>query len=435
MEMQAYRLHIDEGKVELIRLASLIAQTRALLAQLEEEKEAIQKDVDDLRIIAHPLRSQIPIDIFTEIFCTCRNMVLDALRPQDKMSSLDPKQAPWTLSQVSKHWRDVAVGFPILWADISVVISQSDRDEKSLRRISYFLNAQLQRASWSPLSVTLVCRGSLDHFVHVLQPLLSCSTRWKTLGTHLELASHLILNQIEGSLPCLTSAEVTLYKPSRVEVPTITLNFLKFCPNLRRLFLPSFAIGSFTGDWRQVKRFVGLESMNEFHLSALRRFPSLDTCWLISSGDPSPIPRSPLVIPSVSSMSLVSRDESLWLLLSWIELPALRSLSLTVTQPLSDPLLIERPLKRIFESCNFQLHTLEVMGDFALTTQFSNALSPLLSLSTLEVRTNAPSPQSKSDWEIFNLLMKGRSSAWLPNLRVVTVNSKAWKLIPVEGGS
>ncbi|KAL0058706.1 hypothetical protein AAF712_014617 [Marasmius tenuissimus] len=88
------------------------------MQSLKEARAHIVQKKHILSSILHPIR-RLPPEILSEIFRIRAFNEMD-LERNDFPGSLDTRKAPWTLSQVCRTWRLVAVSMPDLWTQVNV---------------------------------------------------------------------------------------------------------------------------------------------------------------------------------------------------------------------------------------------------------------------------------------------------------------------------
>ncbi|KAJ6471643.1 hypothetical protein C8R47DRAFT_1147469 [Mycena vitilis] len=85
-------------------LDSNIAAVAAILDTLVKARDLLAHDIRSHEGIISPLR-QLPTEIL------CRILVM-ARKP---LANFELPKAPWYLGQISKRWREIAIGIPVLW--------------------------------------------------------------------------------------------------------------------------------------------------------------------------------------------------------------------------------------------------------------------------------------------------------------------------------
>ncbi|PBK61437.1 hypothetical protein ARMSODRAFT_841936, partial [Armillaria solidipes] len=104
---------VDESHSALAALDQQIIEARQALDSLIQKQQIAQSDIEDAKKLLHPMRS-IPDDVLTEIFLDC------VARTFESPDSLDLRKCPWSLSYVSRRWRDLSLSLPRLWTSIAV---------------------------------------------------------------------------------------------------------------------------------------------------------------------------------------------------------------------------------------------------------------------------------------------------------------------------
>ncbi|KAF7325599.1 F-box domain-containing protein [Mycena kentingensis (nom. inval.)] len=104
------------------------------------------QDIDPNRVADPPPPIQrLPEDVLRVIF------VLTL--PAHRNAALDASESPLLLCSVSKHWRDLAMEMPRLWATMHLVVPD-DVENLTLERMLAMATIWLQRSGAVPLSVT-----------------------------------------------------------------------------------------------------------------------------------------------------------------------------------------------------------------------------------------------------------------------------------------
>lgn len=106
---------------------------------------------------------QIPFELLSDIFL----LSLQAYPPGS--DSLRPNRPPWTLVNVCRHWRYVALSTPLLWASLPWLNTNS-----APKKLRHFLRLSLQRSSPALFSLNLTAYLPERTFdkIHKTLPLL-----------------------------------------------------------------------------------------------------------------------------------------------------------------------------------------------------------------------------------------------------------------------
>ncbi|KAJ7601965.1 hypothetical protein DFH06DRAFT_1070959, partial [Mycena polygramma] len=90
-------------------LDSNIEAVAAMLATLVKERDLLAQDIRSHEAVISLVR-QLPTEILCRIFVMAR-------KPQ---ANFELPKAPWYLGQISKRWREIAIGMPVLWSSFWV---------------------------------------------------------------------------------------------------------------------------------------------------------------------------------------------------------------------------------------------------------------------------------------------------------------------------
>lgn len=156
---------------------------------------------------------RLPYDVLLDIFFLCVPLSGAGWRESLTRSShsLNTRNAPWSLSQVSQQWRDVSLSSRLLWTFIGLDIGA--QNGRLTRQQKYALKLYLQRSGNQPLFVNLavdvvacytrpadVLTAMQGHILNILAPTMS---RWKGLRTSvpfgpLDAMSSRVFDQLEA---------------------------------------------------------------------------------------------------------------------------------------------------------------------------------------------------------------------------------------------
>ncbi|KAF8887678.1 hypothetical protein CPB85DRAFT_1163909, partial [Mucidula mucida] len=116
VELADFRLVVDKSPEILQDLDEKIAQARETLDYLLQARKQAESHLADANCLLHPIR-RLPNEIISEIFFHCVPNWHTRLSFSSEFT-LDPRTAPWTLTTVTRRWRDIALSLPQLWTYI-----------------------------------------------------------------------------------------------------------------------------------------------------------------------------------------------------------------------------------------------------------------------------------------------------------------------------
>ncbi|KAK0451147.1 uncharacterized protein EV420DRAFT_1561150 [Desarmillaria tabescens] len=176
VEKEGLRELIDGSYSALASLDQQIIEARQALDSLIQKRQLAESNIIDAKRLLHPMRS-LPDDVLSEIFHHCV--------PKWKgigfglHNSLDPRRPPWTLSYVSRRWRDLSLSLPQLWTCIR--LDFREYRAVSMRAMLTRLALILERSKNMDLFVALLAISTIsDHPAFVLLDL--SAPRWRRLS-------------------------------------------------------------------------------------------------------------------------------------------------------------------------------------------------------------------------------------------------------------
>lgn len=192
---------------------------------LHDIKEAIfeaEQEEQRLQAVLHPVRA-IPNEILSRIFEFCVPGVTDPREPIPS-HTLSPQHPPWTLSQVSRRWRLVALSYAKLWSSLCLNGRMFEPGQEVHRA-----NLSLQRSGNRKIGVSLTMYNTqLDGREAMVHSVRAHASRIRTL--HLDGDGLLLHHMSDAQLGSLHSLEITM-APASVPFRN-RVTFLN-CPELR----------------------------------------------------------------------------------------------------------------------------------------------------------------------------------------------------------
>lgn len=154
----------------LSALRRISEQLDALCGRVKDEMAVVQERMDNYHLLYSPAR-RVPNDLWGLIFSIAADY--DDLKSSSKISSLDIKLPPWTLSYVCSGWRTLALSMPALWSSVRLASSEltsyhPTHFPKYYRRpkvsLQLLFGLQLMRSAGHKLSLSLeVLDGDLPY--------------------------------------------------------------------------------------------------------------------------------------------------------------------------------------------------------------------------------------------------------------------------------
>lgn len=331
---------VADGRRRLGVLDSQISLARQVLDALAQDRQELQRDIEDHQIILNPAR-RIPEEILRQFFLACVEEDTDT--PVMSSTTLDSHHLPWTLAQVSSRWRAIAISFPRLWATICITLTADDLARPEVcQRLQLHLGAQLHRSSSYALSIWLnfLCDIPASHpLLHILLP---SSPRWKYLFLRARLSTFAGLSRIKGFLQSLESVNLRIVTSSSSldledTAGSALRDIFEFAPHLRTIAgnahilhtsrLPWFQISTFAGTTATKIEFASTPSQQ---LRILRLMPNLAECVLrCPRADRESVHLDVVSCSRMRSLVLWDVAEPPGTLLEYLKLPALESSSVT----------------------------------------------------------------------------------------------------------
>ncbi|KAF9260649.1 hypothetical protein L218DRAFT_566358 [Marasmius fiardii PR-910] len=176
-------------------LVAEIDRLKRVLADFETARDTLISFSREHRAILSPTR-RLPSEILESIFSHC----LPSRISEDSFDFWDVKQAPWVLTQVSRRWRSIAVGYSRLWENIAL---QAPSLKRPIRGRIQMLQAHIDRAGNLPLRIRLHSEYDRKEDRDVVDILVAHSLRWRMLELNVPVGLFKSMRPISGRLPQL----------------------------------------------------------------------------------------------------------------------------------------------------------------------------------------------------------------------------------------
>lgn len=216
-----------------------ICKLETYIPRLRKEQTAYRESAQKLRQLISPIRS-LPVEILYEISLACVD--------QGRTPTLSRSEAPFSLTQISSIFRQIALSTPSLWTalDIDLGVFKNNKGERDIWRMYQrvqLINRWLTELSNDlPLSISLSNLGpepaGYDGFyarfnVDIIGIVIGCCTRWRSVKFENVKFDHGYLKLLnEKEFPLLQSLElrystttfpdITRHASNLFRIPTIT---------------------------------------------------------------------------------------------------------------------------------------------------------------------------------------------------------------------
>lgn len=296
-------------------------------AQLHAHLAENQRAISTVRLI--------PPELWARIFLFC-------LPDNDPENEDDPypidvgrskwcqDRVPFILELVCRDWLDIVRFTPVLWTDISVIVTSKNWELQ--------LDECLKRSGTLPLSLELAYeagpfaqpRVDSDFYRYINDRLLHTSPRWRTL--RLFLPGVFLAEFLSGSHPTPQLTSLTVRGPINSWLPSPISTSQKWItvPNLQSLklgFLQNAEQFVHTGWWSRLTSLSVRHSSNYTILETLRSTPLLQRLSVFAAEDIPSTPSSILMmyLKDLRIMNLIDSD-SIAVFLHHITVPSLAHL-------------------------------------------------------------------------------------------------------------
>ncbi|PBK92921.1 hypothetical protein ARMGADRAFT_142148 [Armillaria gallica] len=266
MEEEGLLSIVQRGDAVVADLDRRIKATQDALDFLVKERDQAISNITDAESLLHSSR-KLNEDVLRRIFKHC----VDS-QPTGT-DSLDSRSCPWTLSQVCKEWRRVAMHTPKVWSRISLSFSAvADEADDAMR--SFMLGLCLGRALNHPLSLRI--NSARDISKHQLfWMLVPTASRWREVDFDMPYESFQALSPYKGFLGGVEYLSVCIRGP--IPEGSATIDAFCMASQLRELHATGVdqPFKVFVLDGERILRFEALDGTTDDHLLALISMPSI----------------------------------------------------------------------------------------------------------------------------------------------------------------
>ncbi|PBK61356.1 hypothetical protein ARMSODRAFT_1025681 [Armillaria solidipes] len=316
---------LRQGPSALSTLDTQISQGHEALISLQRQRKEAEAIIRDAQFILHPIRS-ICSEILLEIFSWC---VYDAYNVKDvskTVQCLNPRHPPWTISHVSRRWRNITLACSMLWSNIALDLDQYEVIDTSDRVYMFQLGLYLNRSRGCDLSVSLCSDYCLE--THPVMGLLEAGiSQWRNLN--IGLCPSTVKTLGENVFPLLRRLEVTSFVLFQENEKTVLT-----APELR-IFISrcnDMACSLLGIPWKQLEMFSCCNASNRHCVEVLRQLSSAKSLNLtVHKMNNLDLADGAIVIPFVKTLEFEERkcEGVMARLLNSLTLPSITFLSLT----------------------------------------------------------------------------------------------------------
>ncbi|KAK0187494.1 hypothetical protein F5146DRAFT_1206254 [Armillaria mellea] len=248
IELSNFQNVVKNGPGQIADLDEKIARAKKHLTALIHERNVFEAIVGDAISLSSPIR-RLPSDVLCAIALETIPSLYEVMNSpplQPKSSeSLDSRESPWTLAQVSHRWRLTIVNAPEVWSSMSLVIKHDEKPTTVAHQM-FMTGLRLGRSKLLPLTLSLSIYPEADISNHPL--LLLISTR-SSLIRNLRISASLIsypafswwrcrLDQLYGLK--LEDTDVLSWVPESSGSIKSVIDVFEYAPRLKIIIMNDF---------------------------------------------------------------------------------------------------------------------------------------------------------------------------------------------------
>ncbi|PBK70308.1 hypothetical protein ARMSODRAFT_955779 [Armillaria solidipes] len=309
-------------ETERVSLLATASESSNLLSVLKEKIDHVQQTLNVLldgrakvtenlraaKTLLHPIRS-IPDDVLRHIFSFCVHEIYDILTERDTSNSLDSRNPPWTLSQVCRSWRRVALSTATLWRCLSIDFEQY-REPKGVHLHQFMLGLHLQRARHCQLTIRLSSMNDVSS--HASIPILLTSIPfWRHLRACVPAGSLAVLSHYRPYLESLHYLQIGL--PIDHDDAVSNIHAFEMAQSLRILDIDSILCRHFhpPDSGNRLTKLVIQGPFYQHMFSFLCKTPNLESLTLyFEASEPFERPSSPIMMPKLTTLEICEWNDA-----------------------------------------------------------------------------------------------------------------------------
>ncbi|KAK0442510.1 uncharacterized protein EV420DRAFT_1768823 [Desarmillaria tabescens] len=284
-ELSDFQSTVRSGPGHLADLDQKIVHAKEHLTTLIHERSVLEAKIDDARTLSSPIRrlsSDVLRAIALETIPSSHEVMNSTLQRFDSCNSLDSRESPWTLAQVSHRWRSTIVNAPEVWSSMSLVIKHDDKPTIVVRQM-FMTGLRLERSKSFPLTVSLSSSPDADISNHPLLFLIStrCSLI-RNLRIGASLISYPVFSWWRGRFDQLYKLSLTSPPlPNRGQLSSggveSAIDVFEYAPKLKTvgLWISDGLHFSFRFPWTRITH-LGIQIFDQQDIDILRQLNNLN---------------------------------------------------------------------------------------------------------------------------------------------------------------
>lgn len=250
----------------------------------KQERRQLVENVAIAQAALRPVR-RLNDTVLSEIFIACwedmnRQIV------NGNCNSLNSDEPPWTVSQVCRRWRSVALNTAKIWSSIKLTFYEDPMTLNEEKNFYYMLGLQLERSQKHDLFLLFRGYEDFSHYVG-LQVLLSVIPRCTQLAVIAPSDLFHFFSACRGSFGALKDLflfDITDPEDQEDESPDFEIDAFEWAPNLRDLHLvalgPAPWIEHMKIPWSQLNSYASHLAFDHVDRVGIRKACSAKTIFL-----------------------------------------------------------------------------------------------------------------------------------------------------------
>ncbi|KAK0474475.1 hypothetical protein EDD18DRAFT_239742 [Armillaria luteobubalina] len=313
-ELSDFQSIVKSGPGHIADLDKKIARAKQHLAALIQERNVLEANICDARTLSSPIR-RLPSDVLRGIALATipsryRLMNFPIACPGIS-NSLDSKESPWTLAQVSHRWRSIIVSAPEVWSSMALVIKR-DEGPVAVAHQMFMAGLRLERSKLLPLTLSVSISPKADVSNHPLLLLISTrSSLVRNLRIEASLISYPAFSWWRGRLDQLY--RLTLRDRSRFgrepessgSIKSV-IDAFEYAPELKMITVENFHSSSFHFPGTQITNLTLIGTIGWEDVQNFRQFQNLIHLHVMypESGLSVPADHRAIPLPALTSLTL-----------------------------------------------------------------------------------------------------------------------------------